>query len=331
MKHRAIALLSGGLDSTLAARLIMDQGVEVHAFSVVTPFSSLGRGGRYEAQNAADQLGVPIQMEVLTDDFFQILKHPKHGFGSGMNPCIDCRILLLCKAREVLEETGADFVFTGEVLGQRPMSQHLRAMKTVDRESGLHGLLLRPLSAKLLEPTVPETEGIVDRERLLAIQGRSRKPQIALAQQYGITDYPNPAGGCRLTEPNFARRMRELAEHDTNYGLKDVALLRLGRHFRLSHRSKAVVGRNDQENERLGTLAETGDVLLEVPGWGSPLTVLRGSSERGELLTAAALTARYSDAPGPEVFVSLRHVENDTDELIEVPAMDERELEELRI
>ena len=331
MKHRAIALLSGGLDSTLAARLIMDQGIEVHGFSVVTPFSSRGRGERYEAQNAAEQLGIPIQMAALTDEFLQILKHPKHGFGSGMNPCIDCRILLLLKAREVLQETGAEFVFTGEVLGQRPMSQHLRAMQTVGQESGLQGLLLRPLSAKLLEPTVPEKEGIVDREKLLAIQGRSRKTQMSLAQQYGITDYPTPAGGCRLAEPNFARRMRDLSRHETNYDVNDVTLLRFGRHFRLSNRAKAIVGRNEQENERLQELARPDDALLEVPGWGSPLTVLRGSPEGDERQTAAALTARYSDAPGPQVLVSLRCAENGTDDLIAAPSIDERELVDLLI
>lgn len=331
MKHKAIALLSGGLDSTLAVRLILDQGIDVHALSAVTPFCTCNREGQCEAKRVADELDIPLRMVGFTEELFQVLRHPKHGFGSGMNPCIDCRILLFTSAREALQEIGAEFVFTGEVLGQRPMSQHLRAMNTIDRESGLEGLVLRPLSAKLLAPTIPEIKGIVAREKLLAIQGRSRKPQMALAEQFGIADYPCPAGGCRLTEPNFARRMRDLVKHKIDFDLNDVNLLKIGRHFRLSPRSKAIVGRNDQENQRIRKLARRGELLFEVQGWGSPLTVLRGSDGACAIQKAAALTARYSDSPDREVRVSYGPAETDSAEAIQVSPTDEREIVELRI
>ena len=233
MKHKAIALLSGGLDSTLAVRLILDQGIEVQALSFVTPFCTCNRKGRCEAKKVAVEFGIPIRTVALTEEFFPLLRNPKHGYGRGMNPCLDCRILMFSLAKENLEEMGAEFVLTGEVLGQRPMSQHLRAMRIIDRESGLEGRVLRPLSAHLLPPTMPERQGIVQREKLLGIRGRSRREQMALARGYGIADYPCPAGGCRLTEPGFARRMRDLVAHRMDFDLNDVSLLKVGRHFRL--------------------------------------------------------------------------------------------------
>jgi hypothetical protein len=220
-----------------------------------------------------------------------------------MNPCLDCRILMFSKARERMEDIGAAFVFTGEVLGQRPMSQHRRAMRIIERESGLDDRLLRPLSAQLLEPTLPELEGLVDREKLLALQGRSRKSQMALADELGVTDYPCPAGGCRLTDPNFARRMRDLVRFRPDFDLNDVNLLKIGRHFRLSPRAKAVVGRNEGENHRILALTRPGDALFEVEGCGSPITLLRGKAGEGVVRLAAAITARYSDAQGGEVKV----------------------------
>jgi len=304
---KAIALLSGGLDSTLAVKLILDQGIEVEALNFVTPFCTCNRGGKgCAARNVADELDVPCKTIAVTEEFFQVIRNPKHGYGSGMNPCLDCRILMFSRARERMEEIGAAFVFTGEVLGQRPMSQHRRAMRIIDRESGLDGRVLRPLSARLLEPTIPENEGLVDREKLLALQGRSRKPQMALAEEYGIADYPCPAGGCLLTDPGFARRMRDLMRFRPGFDLNDVNLLKVGRHFRLSPGVKVVVGRNEDENHRLQHLARQGDLLFEVKGWGSPITLLRGEAgadEEAEIHLAAAITARYSDAEGDEVQV----------------------------
>jgi tRNA-specific 2-thiouridylase len=298
MKPKAIALLSGGLDSTLAVRLVLDQGIEVEALNFVTPFCNCNRKGRCEAKRVADELDMPCKTIAVTDEFFQVIRNPKHGYGRGMNPCLDCRILMFSRARERMEESGAAFVFTGEVLGQRPMSQHRQSMRIIDRESGLHGRVLRPLSARLLEPTIPEQGGLVDREKLLAIQGRSRKPQMALAEAHGINDYPCPAGGCLLTDPGFARRMRDLVRFRPHFDLNDVNLLKVGRHFRLSPEAKAVVGRNEGENRRLQILARQGDALFEVKGCGSPITLLRGESGVEEIYLTAAITARYSDAEG---------------------------------
>ena len=198
-ERKAIALLSGGLDSTLAVKLVLDQGIQVEALNYVTPFCQCNRKGRCEAARVADEFGIPCKTIAVTDEFFELIRHPKHGYGSGMNPCLDCRILMFSRARQRMEETGADFVFTGEVLGERPMSQRRDAMRIIERESGLEGRLLRPLSAKLLPPTHPEQEGLVDREKLLSISGRSRKPQMALAKELGIYDYPCPAGGSSST------------------------------------------------------------------------------------------------------------------------------------
>lgn len=295
-KGTAVALLSGGLDSTLAVKLILEQHIGVEALNFVTPFCQCNRRGQCEAVRVAEQFDIPCKTIAVTDEFFERIRHPRYGYGSGMNPCLDCRILMFSKARQRMEETGADFVFTGEVLGERPMSQRQQAMRIIERDSGLDGRLLRPLSAKLLPPTIPEREGLVDREKLLAIRGRSRKPQMALAEQYGLNDYPCPAGGCLLTDPGFARRMRDLVQHRPDFGLNDVSLLQVGRHFRLSPSAKAVVGRDEAENHRLVALVRPGDLLFEVKEWGSPVTLLRGSRGAPEMHLAAALTVRYSDA-----------------------------------
>lgn len=329
-KAKAIALLSGGLDSTLAVRLVLDQGIEVEALNFVTPFCQCNRKGRCESAHVAEQFGIPCKTVAVTDEFFDLIRHPVHGYGSGMNPCLDCRILMFTKARQRMEETGADFVFTGEVLGERPMSQRRDAMRIIERESGLDGRLLRPLCAKLLPLTIPEQKGSVDREKLLAISGRSRKPQMALAEAHGINDYPCPAGGCLLTDPGFARRMRDLVCHTPGFGLNDVQLLKVGRHFRLTPVAKAVVGRNHEENQRVVTLARPDDVLFEVQGWGSPNTLLRGQAGAEEQRLAAAITARYSDAPGLAA-VSYGPANGTSPNRIHASSLGEEALQTLRI
>jgi tRNA U34 2-thiouridine synthase MnmA/TrmU len=313
-------------------RLILDQGIEVEALNFTTPFCTCNRGGRRcAAGHAAEELGVPCRTLSVTEALFEAVRNPKHGYGSQMNPCLDCRILMFTGARERMEEMGADFVFTGEVLGQRPMSQHRQAMHLIEREAGLEGRVVRPLSARLLEPTVAEEEGLVDRDKLLAIQGRSRKPQMALAEEHGITDYPCPAGGCRLTDPGFARRMRDLVQFAHDFDLNDVNLLKVGRHFRVTPEAKVVTGRDEGENQRMLVLAREADHLFEVKGCGSPITLLRGEAGERGIRLAAAITARYSDAQSDEVTVHYGTRRGALDKAIQVSPLGEGRLAPLRL
>jgi tRNA-specific 2-thiouridylase len=303
MSAKAVGMLSGGLDSTLAVRLILDQGFEVEALNYVTPVRNCNRSGRCEAKEVAGAFSIPCRTIAITDEISQVIREPKHGYGSGMNPCLDCRILMFSHVRKRMEETGAAFVFTGEVLGQRPMSQQRQVLRIIERESGLEGRLLRPLSARLLESTIPKQDGLIDRGKLLALQGRSRKPQMALAEERGVADYPCSAGGCLLTHPAFARRIRDLMRFRPGFDLGDVNLLKVGRHFRLAPGAKSIVGRNIDENLRLLRVARQGDLLFEVKGYGSPVTLLHGEAGPASVYLAAAITARYSDALVGEVEV----------------------------
>ncbi len=293
---KAIALLSGGLDSTLAAKVVMEQGIELEALNFMTVFCTCTNRGEtcLASQKAVNALGIPLKVFNVSDEYLHVVKHPQHGYGSNMNPCIDCRIFMLKKAKAYMEETGASFIVTGEVLGQRPMSQRRDAMNLIDKEAGLRGCILRPLSAKFLPATIPEKEGWINRENLLGIQGRSRKPQIELADHYGIRDYPCPAGGCLLTDPGFARRIRDLLENDPDFSLNDVHLLKVGRHFRLSPKLKLVVGRNEDDNKKIQTFALEGDILLKTVQYPGPLSLLRGDDNGESIETAASITLRYS-------------------------------------
>jgi tRNA U34 2-thiouridine synthase MnmA/TrmU len=292
---KAIALLSGGLDSTIAARVIMEQGVELEALNFMTVFCTCTNRGAtcLASQKAVETLGIPLKVFNVSEEYLGVVKHPQHGYGRNMNPCIDCRIFMLKKAKAYMEESGAVFIVTGEVLGQRPMSQRKDAMHLIEKEAGLEGLILRPLSAKVLTVTIPEREGWVDRERLLNISGRSRKPQIGLADHYGIHDYPCPAGGCLLTDPGFAKRMKDLMVYDPQFSLNDVHLLKMGRHFRFSNGVKLVVGRNEEENQKIQTFAQGEDILLKVSGFPGPLSLLRGKLNEGDIEKAAAITVHY--------------------------------------
>ncbi|UCH79536.1 MAG: hypothetical protein JSU81_06070 [Candidatus Coatesbacteria bacterium] len=291
---KAVGLLSGGLDSTLAVKLLLDQGIEVLAYNLRTPFCTCERKGGCGAAAAAARLGVEIVTEFAGEEYLALVKNPRHGRGRGMNPCLDCRIFILRRAKALMEKRGAAFCFTGEVLGQRPMSQHRRALALIEREAGLEGKILRPLSAHLFEPTEAEKDGLVDRSKLLGIRGRSRKTQIAVAAELGVTDYPCPAGGCLLTDKHFAARLADAFAHGEDR-LADINLLKLGRHFRLPSGAKVVVGRNEGENERLLGYLTDDAAAFEIVGVGSPVTLLRPAREEDWPL-AAALTLRFSDA-----------------------------------
>jgi len=310
-KVRAVGLMSGGLDSTLAARVLREQGVDVVGLHFSTGFCTtdhrraIGRKGDdpRRLRNKALVAGVEAEVEVrvidVADEYIEMVKHPKHGYGAAANPCIDCRIFMLNKAREIADREGAEIVFTGEVLGQRPMSQHRNALDMIEKETGLAGRLLRPLSAHHLPMTRAETEGRIDRERLLSIKGRSRKEQERLAEDLEIHDYAQPSGGCCfLADPIFGRRFHDLVREEETPGRKitrdEIILLKVGRHFRLSPSVKAIVGRDEGENNFLERY-RAGRWRLAALDHVGPVALIQGSPARDEIVTTASITARYSD------------------------------------
>lgn len=320
-----MALYSGGLDSTLAVLAVMRQGIEVKAITFLNHFGcdiSDRSSCSKDPFAASAQFGFEVKLCHLSEKFIEIVKNPKFGHGRNMNPCMDCRILMLQEAKEFMQMTGAAFIITGEVLGQRPMSQRRDALDIIDRETGLRGRVLRPLSAKILKPTLVEEQGIVDREQLYGFGGRSRKPQMALALEFGLTEYPSPAGGCLLTEPNYSYRLRELLQHDPSPSLHDYHLLRLGRHFRLGPSCKAIVGRDQAENAMILNLSGDTGVSLYVPGYGSPATLITGPAvSADDIASAAALCARYSDARASET-VAVSVSDNGRDYTLQVRPAD---------
>ncbi|MFZ5906421.1 MAG: hypothetical protein ACOYVJ_03290 [Nitrospirota bacterium] len=300
---KAVALFSGGLDSTLAVLSVLKQGIEVHALKFTTPFEcqATGKSGSERLPSQAGKYGFAVLCHSLDELFLDMVRSPRHGYGKNMNPCIDCRILMLREANKIRESLGAGFLVTGEVLGQRPMSQKKDMLYHIDREAGLKDLVVRPLSAKLLRTTIPEAEGIVQREMLHGFSGRSRKPQIALAAEYGLTDYPSPAGGCLLTDPVYSSRLKDLFVHASSPSLRDITLLKTGRHFRFSPSCKIVIGRDKNENTEIESLSTESDFLMRVEGYGSPLTLMSGEVSDKALIVGASLCVRYSDAKHAEV------------------------------
>jgi tRNA-specific 2-thiouridylase len=340
---KAIGLVSGGLDSQLAVAVLKEQGLDLiglHFYNGFAP-GALRRvilGEETEegylddrARELSGILGITVEVIDVSRDFLDVLVSPSHGYGANVNPCIDCRILMLKRAKDVMEREGARFIFTGEVLGQRPMSQHRQAMDLVERRSGLGGLLLRPLSAKLLPPTVPEEEGWVKRDDLLDIQGRSRKRQMELARELGLREYDQPAGGCTLTDGNYARRFRDIMRRRERPHLlrNEAVLLAVGRHFRLGPGVKIVVGRNETENRYIEA-NWTGSWLATTIDYPGPTVLVQGEPDDEDLRRAASITVRYSDAKHlPSVRVVLRR--GDESVTLEVAPITDEELEPLRV
>lgn len=324
-KKKVVALLSGGLDSRLAVKMMQKQGFEVEAVAIKTPFCDFdcGRGCGFEIRETADNLGVKLKTVYLGDEYIEMLKHPKHGFGSGMNPCIDCRAMMFEAGKKHMEEIGAEFIISGEVLGQRPMSQHAPALKIIEKESGLEGKIVRPLSAALLPPTEPELNGLIKREDLGKIRGRSRKEQLKMAQEFGIENPPNAGGGCLLTDPAFAIRAKDLFKHVKTPTTNDVDLLKIGRHFRFNEKTKLIVGRNQDENEVIKALALDKDVLLEAKDHVGPITLLRGEGVQNYLELGAAITLRYSDAPKEVSSIVVIQKNSTKSEISTIPAKEE--------
>ena len=298
-KIRALVLLSGGLDSALAAKLVKNQGIALTAVHFASPF--WGNEKKYPAR-IAEKLGIPFKKIPLRRDYLAMLRNPKHGYGSAVNPCIDCHAFMFRKAWKTGKKTGAKFIVTGEVLGQRPMSQRLPALRIIEKEANLIGRILRPLSAKLLDETEPEKKGWVDRRKLLAIEGRSRKPQLTMAKEFAVNDYACAAGGCLLTMEEFAKKLKDLFRRKEDITWNDVKLLKLGRHFQY-HKNRIIVGRNQGENETLRKLKPKEDYLFKVPIVESPITILQGPKTKSAIRLAARLTARYSDSQSKRVTV----------------------------
>lgn len=292
---RALAMISGGLDSILAAKLIKDQGIEVIGICFKSYFF-----GEENAKRMVAQIGIPLEVVDFSEEHFVMVKNPKHGYGKNMNPCIDCHAMMMRYCGELLEKFKADFIITGEVLNQRPMSQNRSALDMVKKESGIGSKILRPLCAKNLPPTEMEENGLVDREALLDIKGRNRKVQMELAEVWNIKEYPSPAGGCKLTEPNYSKRLEELLNHKDEVEPRDLHLLKIGRHFRVSEQCKIISTRTQEEGEVLKTLIRKGDSLLLVKEFKGSMVVIVGEPNMEDIEFAAKVAARYSKGKDEE-------------------------------
>ncbi len=304
MNSKAISLISGGLDSILAARLIMEQGIEVVGLHFRSPFSS--RKDKAEgsmAARTAAELGIELITLEKGHEYFKILKNPKHGYGKNMNPCIDCRIFMLKQTHVVMKEIGAGFLVTGEVPGQRPMSQKKNTLRHIEKESGLEGFIVRPLSARHFDPTVPEREGVIEREKMLDIAGRGRTMQYALAEKYGLKEFNSPGGGCLLTDPIFSVKLRELFAHDRDFTAKDIDLLSVGRHFRFRDDTKLIIGRNSKENDKLRSLWSVPYTYFSPIDFTGPHAVLKGSMGSEIIEAVANIMARYGKIDAPHISV----------------------------
>lgn len=294
-KPRALVLFSGGLDSILTIRLLQKAGISVEAINFMTPFSA----GQSCVDSIAKKFRVKVHKVKVDSNYFSMIRKPKHGYGANMNPCLDCKIYMFRRAAAFAKKRGFGFLATGEVVGERPFSQIKPLMFLIEREAGLDGKIVRPLSGKLLPPTEAEKKGLIKRENLLSISGRNRTPQLSLARKFGIKEFPSPGGGCLLTDPGFSRKLRDFLKHSRTFSWNDVSLLKLGRHFRLGN-EKIIVGRRHEENLNLKSLASKQNLAwMEVSGFMGPVTVIQGKSKH-LFQKAASLTVRYSDAPKME-------------------------------
>lgn len=330
-KVKAIALMSGGLDSLIAAKLVKDQGVEVIGLHLLSPF-----GCREDVEKVADSIGIELVFREKGEAYLDLVQNPRYGYGRNMNPCIDCRIFMFQLADIVRQDRGAEFIVTGEVLGQRPMSQQRGAMNLIDNHSPLGDRVLRPLSAHHFEPSFPEVQGWIDREKLLSISGRSRKEQLAIAEEWGLKHYSNPAGGCLLTDSQFSSRLKDFFSYQTHSTseerLSQSEMLRLGRHFRFSEEAKAIVGRNEKENLELRRLwAKTKGVFFSPVNFPGPVAVFFGKPSLEAREQVGKVIGRYGKSKTLET-IDIQEEENDTVSTFTVTQqMTDEELERYRL
>ena len=309
----------------LAVKVIQHQGIEVIGITFETPFFSADK-----AVAAARRTSVELLVFDITQEHLMMLRAPRHGYGRNMNPCIDCHALMLKVAGDKMQALGASFLITGEVLGQRPMSQTGQSLQVVAKQSGYPGYILRPLSAKLLPETIPEKEGWVNRDSLLDIQGRGRKRQMELAEHFGINEYSNPAGGCLLTDPIFSRRLKDLFKYHSNFEIRDIELLKSGRHLRLSDHTKIIVGKNEKDNIAIEKLQKSQDIALNARDYPGPIVLIPGGGDPADLEMAASICARYSDA-AKEPGATIEFTQNSTHRIIQIKPADPDEVSKLMI
>jgi tRNA-specific 2-thiouridylase len=315
---KAVVLYSGGLDSRLVVEIIKEWSIAVYPLHIVHKLLASPQIFLVEGLKTID----------VTEEFAQIVQKPEYGYGKNLNPCIDCRILMLKKAKDYMEEIGADFVATGEVLDQRQMSQRLDTLMLVEKKAGLEGLVVRPLSGGLLPPTIPEKKGLIQHQKLLTIRGRSRRLTLDIAKNMEVTDYLSPSGGCLLTDPGFCRRLADVLRFQEKIGAVDIELMKIGRHFRIAADAKLIVGRNEDENKRIEELAKNSHVLLYVPDTGSPHAILLG--DKKYIKTAAQIIARYSDKK-KESKVEVHYKQKGKIDKVMVKPIDDAGLNEWRI
>jgi len=324
LKIISLGLLSGGLDSILAVKVIREQGIEVIGIAFETPF--------FSAQNAiktAEELGIQLIVKDISQEHLAMLKNPKYGYGANMNPCIDCHALMVREAGKIMADEEYHFIFSGEVLNERPMSQTKKSLKIVSNLSGYPDFLVRPLSAKLLPETKAEQYGLVDRKRLLDIQGRSRKRQLNMANRYGLKDFPAPSGGCLLTDPIFSKKLKELFENTKDYSLRDIELLKLGRHFRIQEK-KLIVGRNKEENQKLKEMATGKDLVLSAEHVPGPIALLCGGGPKRVIKKAAGICARFSDAKNEKKLPVIYRLGEKNEEIVP-EAITQKKIDALKI
>lgn len=334
---KALGLLSGGLDSTIAVKLMVNLGYDVTALNFMSPFCNCTKkkadSCKSAAHKVATEMNIPLKTLFMGEEYIAMLRAPRHGYGKGMNPCVDCRVMMFRQTKALMEEMGARFIFTGEVLSQRPMSQMKNKLDVIENESGLKGLIVRPLSAALLEPTIPERMGWINRDEMLSISGRSRKTQMELGRGMGMgeSDFCS-SGGCMLTDQHFAVRMKDLLGHTENTTVRETRLLRVGRHFRVSEDCKVIVGRNEGENEKLLGMAQEADAVVWVKDHKGPCVLVHGKYENGAAMLAAGIAVRYSDAPRDgEVEVEIGPHGADARTSVMARAISDAALDELRL